>query len=130
MKSGLGISSGLLMCLCVGCSETPKSQLVDDTNKFNAWAEVLKTVADRASYDKAKPDLLKYQDFYNERKKRPKKSEQEKAELKAMPEWKAFRESLKSYTHEWARVTSLPEVGELYQKEVMGTEPSKSDPDE
>jgi hypothetical protein len=138
-------SAGVLLCACIGCSQSPKAELVDSAKKFDEWTAILKTVTDRSSYEKAKPELVKFDNFRKERGKRltkeredreklsgPEKGKAEDAqrELRASPEWAAIREATRKWSIEWTRVVSLPEVGELYQKEIMGAKPEKNELDE
>jgi hypothetical protein len=134
MSAKHALAGFLLLFACVGCSQSPKAELADAAKHFDEAADLLSTVKDRDSYEKAKPKILKFEAWNRERHQRRAKEleaikqmpseEKEKAEkkdkeLKETPEYETCRKAIRKYATEWTRVINLPEVGDLYEKEII-----------
>jgi 5-methylcytosine-specific restriction endonuclease McrBC GTP-binding regulatory subunit McrB len=128
------IGLALLVGASAGCSKSEKDLVRERTKRFNEAADVLATVTDRDSYEKAKPKLKDFRAYRHKenaeaREKAEKMSAEEKEasikkleELKNDPVSEKFREAIKRYASELARVLVLPEIGERYSKEIDGEE--------
>ncbi len=126
------VGLALLVGVIAGCGKSEKDLLRERTKRFNEAADVLATVTDRESYEKAKPKLKAFMAYRLEtsskaREKVEKMSSEEKEaakrneqEMKNDPEFEKCREAIKRYASESARVMTLPEIGPLYMKEIVG----------
>ena len=126
------IGLALLVGASAGCSKSEKDLLRERTKRLNEAADVLATVTDRESYEKAKPKLKAFMAYRREanaealekeEKMSPEEKEaanKEREKLKNDPEYEKSREAIKRYASENARVLESPEIGELYSKEIVG----------
>jgi hypothetical protein len=134
MNSNVIVLVGIALLLggSAGCGKSEKDLLRERTKRFNEAVDALATVTDRESYEKAKPKLKDFMAYRREtsskaREKVEKMSSEEKEaakkkeeELKNDPEYEKCREAIKRYASESARVMTMPEIGQLYMKEILG----------
>ncbi len=134
MKPFVILIGVVAFCACTGCSQSPKAELADAAKRFDEAADLLSTIKDRDSYEKAKPKILKSETWNRERHQRrakeleaikqmapeeKEKAEKKNKELKETPEYETCRKAIKKYGAEWVRVLNLSEVGDLYEKEII-----------
>jgi hypothetical protein len=141
MKSSLAVCGGFLFfCFCIGCDKSGLSQSERDdfhemTKRFNEAADLMETVHDRQSYEKALPELRRFSALDREwgRKNREKHekmspAEQEKGKkrldnlMKTDPDGQKLNEAAVRYGAEKWRLKSMPEVGEHFMKMTAGRE--------
>lgn len=123
----------IILCACAGCSQSVKSLARERIKKMNEATDLMKTITDRASYEAAKPKLKRYYAWRQESMKKGReqeermsaaekeKLEKEREELKKDPEFsKLSADAVQRHAAEFARILSMPEIGEQYMKEVVG----------
>ncbi len=127
------ISIAFLMCASGGCSKSRKAQMREQTKNFNEMADIMNTITDHTSYEAAKSKLKPYYvaRFEGQKKLRDKEKQmtpgekereaKEIEELKTDPEYEKSRQAIKRYAHELARITTMPEIGDLYMREIVGS---------
>ena len=132
-KRGLAVCVTFMLCAFAGCSQSVKSLARERIKKMNEATDVMKTITDRASFEVAKPKLKRYYAWRQESMKKGReqdermaaaekeKVEKEREELKKDPEFsKLSAEAVQRHAAEFARILSMPEIGEQYMKEVVG----------
>src|SRR5262245_16511193 len=113
-KATVLVGIALMLSVSAGCGKSEKDLMRERTKRLNEAADVLATVTDRESYEKAKPKLKEFMAYRRDtnakaREKEEKMSPEEKEaakkereELKNTPEFEKSREAVKRYASEWA----------------------------
>src|ERR1044071_9369287 len=127
VKSASPLILAMSFCAVAGCSRGAKADIREMTREFNDMSEIVPTITDRATFDAAKPKLQKLLASRYERQEKIKKMSAEERErrkkdweaLKAEPDGKKYEEAVRRYAEATARIMTMPEIGELYMKEVV-----------
>jgi hypothetical protein len=105
----------------------------EQTKIYNEMADIMSTITDRASYETAKSKLKPHYVARFERQKKLREQEdkmspaekeraaKEEEELKADPEYEESKQARHRYAAEFVRITSIPEIKDLYMREMVGS---------